>query len=49
MTKGAEALKLIIEESISQSTNGIITEYAISKSKDKFGMFSADGSNIIYS
>ena len=48
MTKGAEALKLIIEESISQSRNGIITEYAISKSKDKFGMFNDYGSNIIY-
>jgi beta-glucosidase len=48
MTKGAEALKLIIEESIIQSRNGIITEHAISKSKDKFGMFNDDGSNIIY-
>lgn len=48
MTKGAEAIKLIIEESISQSRNGIITEYAISKSKDKFGIINDDGSNIIY-
>jgi beta-glucosidase len=48
MTKGAEAFKLIIEESSSQSSNGTLTEYAISKAKDKFGMFSADGSNIIY-
>jgi hypothetical protein len=33
MTKSAEAFKLIIEESISQSRNGIIKEYAISKSR----------------
>jgi hypothetical protein len=39
MTKSVEAFKLIIEESISQSRNGIIKEYAISKS-NKFGIFS---------
>jgi hypothetical protein len=49
ITKGALALKFIIEESISQSKDGVITNSAITKAIDKFGTFNADGSEIIVS
>jgi beta-glucosidase/6-phospho-beta-glucosidase/beta-galactosidase len=49
ITKGAEAYKLIIKESISQSKNGIIADSAISKSKSDYGLFTADGSSIVNS
>jgi hypothetical protein len=46
-TKGAEAFELIIKESFAQNKDGVISDSAISKSKDKFGIFAADGSTII--
>lgn len=46
-TKGAEAFELIIKESFAQNKAGVISDSAISKSKDKFGIFAADGSTII--
>jgi beta-glucosidase/6-phospho-beta-glucosidase/beta-galactosidase len=50
ITKGAEALKLIIEQSsFTQHKNGAISDSAILKTKDKFGIFTADGSNLILS
>jgi hypothetical protein len=47
ITKGAQALKFIIAESISQSKDGLITNSAISKAIDKFRTFNADGSEVI--
>lgn len=47
ITKGAQALKFIIEESTSQSKDGLITISAIAKAIDKFGTFSYDGSEVI--
>jgi beta-galactosidase len=47
-TKGAEALELIIKESISQSKDGVVTESAIAKAQNKFGTFTSDGSHIIH-
>jgi beta-glucosidase/6-phospho-beta-glucosidase/beta-galactosidase len=47
ITKGAQALKFIISESISQSKDGLITNSAIAKAVDKFGTFNADGSKVI--
>ena len=47
-TKGAEALELIIKESVSQSKNGIISDSAIAAAQNKFGTFTEDGSRIIY-
>jgi beta-glucosidase len=47
MTNGAEAFELIIKESFAQNKDGVISDSAISKSKDKFGIFAADGSTII--
>jgi beta-glucosidase/6-phospho-beta-glucosidase/beta-galactosidase len=47
ITKGAQALKFIIAESISQSKDGLITNSAIAKAVDKFGTFNADGSKVI--
>jgi beta-glucosidase len=46
-TKGAEAFKTIIEESLAQNKNGTITDSAISKVKDKYGIFSPNGSEIL--
>ncbi|HEY7108933.1 MAG TPA: family 1 glycosylhydrolase [Nitrososphaeraceae archaeon] len=46
-TKGAEALQLIIRESIFQSKDGVVTESAIEAAAKKFGRFAADGSHII--
>jgi hypothetical protein len=47
-TKGAEALELIIKESVSQSKNGVISDSAIAAAQNKFGTFTEDGSRVIY-
>ena len=47
MTNGAEAFGLIIKGSFAQNKDGVISDSAISKSKDKFGIFAPDGSTII--
>jgi beta-glucosidase len=47
-TKGAEALELIIKESLSQSKDGVISDSAIVAAQNKFGIFTEDGSSIIY-
>ena len=47
-TKGAEALELIVKESLSQSEDGIISDSAIAAAQNKFGIFTEDGSHIIY-
>jgi beta-glucosidase len=47
-TKGAEALELIIKESLSQSKDGVISDSAIAAAQSKFGIFTEDGSSIIY-
>ena len=46
-TKGAEALKLIIKESLSQRKGGVVTDFAIAVAENKFGKFAADGSYMI--
>jgi beta-glucosidase/6-phospho-beta-glucosidase/beta-galactosidase len=46
-TKGAEALELIIKESLSQSKDGVVTDTAIAAAENKFGKFAVDGSHII--
>lgn len=46
ITKGAEAYKLIIKESVNQSKCGTVTDSAISKAEHRFGSFSPDGFNI---
>jgi beta-glucosidase len=48
-TKGAEALELIIKESISENKYSVISDYAIAAAQNKFGTFTEDGSHIIYS
>jgi hypothetical protein len=48
-TNGAEALELIIRESLSQSKDGIVSDSAIAAAQHKFGMFTVDGSSIIHS
>jgi beta-glucosidase/6-phospho-beta-glucosidase/beta-galactosidase len=47
-TKGAEALELIMKESLSQSKAGIVSDSAIAAAENKFGKFAADGSHIIH-
>jgi hypothetical protein len=42
-TKGAEAFKLIIEKSITQS----VLDSALLEAKERFGSFTSDGSKII--
>ena len=49
ITKGAEALKLIIKESVSQNKSGMIADSAISKARSDYGIFTADGSSIVIS
>jgi beta-glucosidase len=44
ITNGAIALKIIVEESLASSKQGIIADSAIIKASDKFGMFNDDGS-----
>jgi beta-glucosidase/6-phospho-beta-glucosidase/beta-galactosidase len=46
ITKGAEAYKLIIKESVNQSRYGAVTDSAISKAEYRFGSFSPDGFHI---
>jgi beta-glucosidase/6-phospho-beta-glucosidase/beta-galactosidase len=46
LTKGAEALRLIIKESVSQNKSETIADSAISKAKSDYGMFKDDGSSI---
>ena len=43
ITKGAEAFKLIIEKSLAQNKDGIVSDYALSIAKNRFGTFTADG------
>ncbi|HZA07377.1 MAG TPA: glycoside hydrolase family 1 protein [Nitrososphaeraceae archaeon] len=49
VTKGAEALKLIIKESVKQDKTITIADSAISRAKNDYGIFTADGSNIVIS
>jgi beta-glucosidase len=49
ITKGAEALKLIIKESVNQDKTAMIADSAISKAKSDYGIFTADGSSIVIS
>jgi beta-glucosidase len=48
ITKGAEAFKIIVEESINSSKRGVISNSAILKAKEKFGIVMTDGSDITY-
>ena len=48
-TTGAQALKLIIKESIDDNKYGLVSESAIAKAEEKFGSFSDDGSAVITS
>jgi len=47
ITKGAEALKLVIQESFNENKKGLPASSAILKAKDNFGMFTHDGSTIV--
>jgi beta-glucosidase len=47
ITRGAEAFRIIIEESCSQNHRGLISDSAILNAIEKFGIISSDGSNII--
>jgi beta-glucosidase/6-phospho-beta-glucosidase/beta-galactosidase len=47
-TKGAEALELIIGESLSESEDGVVTDSAIAAAEKKFGTFTSDGSSITF-
>lgn len=47
-TKGAEAIAMIIEASLSESRDGVVTDSAIVAAKNRFGIFYGDGSSIIY-
>ena len=47
VTKGTEAFKLIIKESVNQNKSGMIAHSAISKAKSEYGIFTADGSSIV--
>jgi beta-glucosidase/6-phospho-beta-glucosidase/beta-galactosidase len=46
LTRGAEALKLIIKESVSQNKSETIADSAISKAASDYGIFKYDGSGI---
>ena len=46
LTRGAEALKLIIKESVSQNKSETIADSAISKAKSDYGIVKDDGSSI---
>jgi len=45
ITKGEEVFKIIIEESLNENKNGVVSNSAILKTKEKFGIVMADGSN----
>jgi beta-glucosidase len=47
-TKGAEALELIIKESFLQNKEGVISGSAIAAAQNKYGIFTEDGSRVIY-
>ncbi|HZD34618.1 MAG TPA: family 1 glycosylhydrolase [Nitrososphaeraceae archaeon] len=47
-TKGAEALELIIRESFLQNKEGVISDSAIAAAQNKYGIFTEDGSRVIY-
>jgi len=47
ITKGAEALKLVIQESFNENKKGLPASSAILKAKDNFGTFTHDGSTIV--
>jgi beta-glucosidase len=47
LTKGAQALKLIIEKSTFESRGGSISNTAILKAEEKFGKFNADGRKLV--
>jgi beta-glucosidase len=47
LTRGAEALKLIIEKSTFEGRGGTISNTAILKAEAKFGKFNADGSKLV--
>jgi hypothetical protein len=49
VTKGAEALKIIIKESVNQDKTTTIKDSAISRAKTDHGIFTADGSSIVIS
>jgi hypothetical protein len=48
ITKDAEAFRIIVEECCNQSKSRMISNSAILKAKEKFGIVMADGPNIIY-
>jgi beta-glucosidase/6-phospho-beta-glucosidase/beta-galactosidase len=47
LTKGAQALKLIIEKSTFESRGGSISNTAVLKAEEKFGKFNADGRKLV--
>jgi beta-glucosidase len=47
LTRGAQALKLIIEKSTFESRGGSISNTAILKAEEKFGKFNADGTKLV--
>jgi len=47
-TRGAEALELIIRKSLFQNKNEVVADSAIVAAKNKFGIFTSDGSHIIF-
>jgi beta-glucosidase len=47
ITRGAEAFKLVIQESITQRKDEVITDTALSRAKERFGTFTPDGSKVV--
>jgi beta-glucosidase len=45
ITRGAEALKLIIEESLLDNKQGLVSNTALQKAKSKYGSISSDGTS----
>jgi len=48
ITRGAEALQVIITESVSQNKSGMIADSAISKARSDYGIFKEDGSCLMF-
>ncbi|HYZ51195.1 MAG TPA: family 1 glycosylhydrolase, partial [Nitrososphaeraceae archaeon] len=48
ITRGAEALQVIIKESVSQNKSGMIADSAISKAISDYGIFKDDGSSLTF-
>lgn len=46
-TKGGEALRFIVEESLKENEYGMVSESALAKAEEEFGSFNDDGSAII--